>query len=337
MGKKAELVAVTGAGGFIGSHLVEELLHGGRRVRALVRYNGRGTAGHLEEVRAHLSAADHDRLEIVLGDVTDARCMRELVRGCHRVFHLAALIGIPYSYRAPQSYVQTNIEGTLNVLEACREEKVPLLLHTSTSEVYGTAQKTPMSEEHPLQAQSPYAATKIAADKLVESYTRSFGLPAVTVRPFNTYGPRQSQRAVLPTIIAQALSHECGEIRLGSLDPVRDLTYVSDTVRAFVQLADADPAKVSGNVYNLGTGEGVSIGDLAQLVLQVLDVEKPIVPEQQRQRPAASEVLQLISDHRKVREAVDWQPQVPLASGIGNTADWILEHLHDMHPESYAQ
>jgi dTDP-glucose 4,6-dehydratase len=310
-----ETALVTGADGFIGSHLAEALLRAGRRVRALVWYNARASWGWLEEARRR----GEPNLEVVLGDVTDPYQMMQVVEDCDTVFHLAALIGIPYSYQAPASYVNTNVLGTLHLAQAARKHSVRRFIHTSTSEVYGTARYVPMNEEHPLQGQSPYSASKIGADKVVESFHRSFGLPAVTVRPFNTYGPRQSARAVIPTIIAQALRGP--EVRLGSLDPVRDLTYVSDTAAGFIAAAEADAAV--GRVINLGTGEGVSIGQLAQMVLEVIGGEHRIVHEESRVRPADSEVMRLISDNRLAREILGWRPLTPLREGLQRTVEWV--------------
>lgn len=329
------IAAVTGAGGFIGSHLVEDLLGAGWQVRALIHYNALGRRGHLEEVLGKLDDDAKARLEIVAGDVQDARCMREFVGGAEVLLHLAALIGIPYSYTAPESYVSININGTLNILEACRDAAIPRLIHTSTSEVYGTAISTPMHEKHPLQAQSPYSATKIAADKLCEAYARSYDMPITIVRPFNTFGPRQSLRAVLPTIIAQALSKDCKEVRLGSLDPVRDLTFVADTAAAFRMVAEAPAEKVRRRLFNLGVGKGLSIGNLAQRVLEVLKVEKPIAAEEARERPAASEVQTLISDNSRIRQELGWKPQVSIEDGIKLTAEWIKPRLKDIRPQEY--
>lgn len=337
MPSQAPLAAVTGAGGFIGSHLVEELLAAGWRVRALVHYNALGRESNLARARTGLNAAEAARLEAVHGDVRDPRCVREFVRGADAVFHLAALIGIPYSYMAPQSYLDTNVQGTLNVLEACREEKTPRLLHTSTSEVYGTALSTPMDEYHPLQAQSPYSASKIAADKLVESYSLSFELPCLTVRPFNTYGPRQSLRAVIPTIIAQALAKKCPAIRLGAIDPVRDFTYARDTTRAFRMLAEAPIEAVRGRVFNLGTGQGISIAALASLILEQLGIDKPVEQEEERRRPKGSEVRLLIGDNRKIRQAIGWKPQVTLENGVRMTAKWIAGQMERLKPEVYTR
>lgn len=305
---------VTGAGGFIGSHLVERLLHDGCSVTALVRYNSRGSFGWLEGVR-------HPALTVRLGDVTDAHFVRGLFAdGVDTVFHLAALIGIPYSYDAPLSYFRTNVEGTLHLAQAARDAGVRRFVHTSTSEVYGTAQYTPIDERHPLQGQSPYSASKIAADKLVESFHCSFGLPVVTVRPFNTYGPRQSLRAVIPTIVAQALAG--GAVRLGSLDPVRDLTYAEDTAAGFVAAAAA-PDEALGRVFNLGTGAAVSVGELVERIGSLLGRRLEVCVEQARVRPERSEVRVLLSDNRQARDVLGWKPACSLDEGLRRTIDWF--------------
>jgi NAD dependent epimerase/dehydratase len=320
-------VLVTGAGGFVGSHLVEALVAGGASVRALVHYNARNDWGNLEL----LPAAVLRELEVVLGDIQDPFGVARAAEDRDLVFHLAALIGIPYSYVAPQSYVSTNVTGTLNVLEAVRATGARLV-HTSTSEAYGTARYTPIDEEHPLQGQSPYSASKIGADKLVESYARSFEVDVVTLRPFNTYGPRQSLRAMIPTILGQALAGK-REIRLGSLDPVRDLTFVEDTVAAFVAVAMADG--LGGRVLNAGTGKGISVGELARLALGLVGSDAEIVLDQARVRPPASEVGELLADSSALRAATGWQPQVELRDGLARTADWVREHLarlkHDLY------
>lgn len=322
-------VLVTGAGGFIGSHLVEALVGAGARVKALVRYTSRGGWGHLEQVVPQVG----DSVEIVPGDVRDSQFMRDQVRGSDIVFHLAALIGIPYSYEASESYVDTNVRGTLNVLQAAREAGGPRVVITSTSEVYGTACYTPMDEKHPLQAQSPYSASKIAADKLAESYHLSFGLPVVTVRPFNTYGPRQSARAVIPTIVSQALAGG-DTLRLGSLDPVRDLTYVGDTVRGFLRAGVAEQAV--GQVINLGTGQGTSIGELAQMVMQIVGRKLAIVADADRIRPPASEVRLLIAKTERAHELLGWEPEVPLAEGLQRVIEYISANMVAYRVGSYA-
>lgn len=322
MSLKNKHILVTGAGGFIGSHLAEHLASQGARVRALVRYNSRNDRGLLELVSPKI----REGMEIVPGDLTDPHATARLVAGCDLVFHLAALIAIPYSYRAASQYVAVNCGGTLNLLEAARQQGVEVLVHTSTSETYGTARYTPMDEAHPLQGQSPYAASKIGADKLAESYHLSFGVPVVTLRPFNTYGPRQSARAVIPTIISQALAG--GVIRLGSLEPRRDLTYVGDTVAGFVKAATT-PAAV-GQVINLGTGRAVSIGELAQKIQALVGKDSKIIADAERYRPEASEVWHLESDNRRARELLGWQPQVSLEEGLKRTIEFV-----QTHPERY--
>jgi NAD dependent epimerase/dehydratase len=312
-------VLVTGAGGFIGSHVVEALLQEGCQVRALVHYNGRGNWNHLEE----LAAEQRAHLDVRLGDVMDPFFVRDVVDGCETVLHLAALIGIPYSYLAPASYCATNLGGTLNVLEACRQTKVRRVIVTSTSEVYGTACYTPINEAHPLQAQSPYAASKIAADKLAESYFCSFDLPVVILRPFNTFGPRQSARAVIPTNLTQALTG-AREIQLGSLEPQRDLSLVEDTARAFVLAAHAPG--IEGQVIHFGQGKATSIGDLAILCLEVTGSAARIVTVPERQRPEKSEVGLLLCDPSRARELLGWTPRVSLTEGLRRTADYIRSH-----------
>ena len=312
-------VLVTGAGGFIGSHLVDALVERDAEVTAFVRYNARNDWGMLEE-----RAAEHgDRLSVILGDVTDASSVAAAVEGREIVFHLAALIGIPYSYVAPGSYVNTNVRGTLHVMEACRRARVERVVHTSTSEVYGTAVYTPIDERHPLQAQSPYSASKIGADKIAESYYCSFGVPVATLRPFNTFGPRQSARAVIPTLITQALTSDT--IRLGSLMPVRDLTYVEDTVRAFLRMAEAEGAV--GKVIHTGTGRGVTIGELAAHVIARVNPGAAIVAEEARVRPEQSEVMQLVCDPTLAGTVLGWKPKVSLEEGLDRTIAWIREHL----------
>ena len=322
-------VLVTGAGGFIGSHLVEALVGTGAHVKALVRYTSRGSWGHLEQLAPKL----RDSVEVVLGDVRDAQFIRHHVRGCDVVFHLAALIGIPYSYEASESYVDTNVRGTLNVLQAARDAAGPRVVITSTSEVYGTAVYTPMDEKHPLQAQSPYSASKIAADKLAESYHLSFGLPVVTVRPFNAYGPRQSARAVIPTIVSQVLAGG-DTLRLGSLDPVRDLTYVGDTVQGFLRAGVAE--KAVGQVINLGTGQGISIGELAQMVMQIAELKMAFIADADRVRPPASEVRLLIAKTERARDLLGWEPEVPLAEGLKRVVDYISANMAAYRVGTYA-
>ncbi len=320
-------ILLSGAGGFIGSHLAARLVELGGRVRALVRYNSRNDWGLLEQLPKEIL----QHIEVVPGDITDPFITRRAVQGCSLVFHLAALIAIPYSYVAPAQYVAVNCGGTLNLLEAARAEGVARFIHTSTSETYGTAQYTPIDEAHPLQGQSPYSASKIGADKLAESYYLSFALPIVTVRPFNTYGPRQSARAVIPTIITQALTGDT--IRLGNLEPRRDLTYVADTVEGFIKAATA-PAAV-GQVINLGTGSTVSIGELVELILDLLGERKTVVAEAVRTRPGASEVWHLESNNRKAKELLGWQPETSLREGLAKTIAYIREHLDRYKPNLY--
>ena len=317
---KQKQVLVTGAGGFIGSHLVEQLINSGAKVRALVRYNSRNDWGLLELLPKSVMA----QVEVVAGDLTDPFGTARILRGCDIVFHLAALIAIPYSYVAPSQYVAVNCGGTLNLLEAAREQGVKVFVHTSTSETYGTARYTPIDEEHPLSGQSPYAASKIGADKLAESYHLSFGLPVVTVRPFNTYGPRQSARAIIPTIMSQALAGDT--IHLGHLEPRRDLLFVADTVAGFMK-AVATPAAV-GQVINLGTGRTVSIGELAQAIITLMGGAKEIITESQRQRPQTSEVWHLECNNSKAGAILDWQPRVSLETGLEKTLAFIRAHSH---------
>lgn len=321
-GKK---VLVTGAGGFIGSHLTEALVTAGAQVRAMVHYNSAGRRGWLDQ-----SPLKND-MEIVAGDITDGGSVSAAMQGRDVVFHLAALIAIPYSYSAPLSYVQTNIVGTLNVLEAARRLGTSRVIQTSTSEVYGTAQFVPISEAHPLQGQSPYSASKIGADKLAESYFRSFELPVVTVRPFNTYGPRQSARAVLPTIITQCLAGKT--VRLGSLTPTRDLNFVSDTAAGFMACA-AHPDAV-GRTLNIGSGREISVGDLAQLTASLIGADVRIECEDQRLRPPGSEVERLLADNRLAAEVVGWKPAVSLETGLQRTIDWFRENAGSYRADVY--
>ncbi|MCH8332774.1 GDP-mannose 4,6-dehydratase [Candidatus Sumerlaeota bacterium] len=336
----APSVAVTGAGGFIGSHLTHLMLREGHHVRALVHYNAMAAIGHLAEVIEIGKAADEawvkqDRLQIVHGDILDERCVRDLVRGRDQVFHLAALIGIPYSYRAPSSYLRVNTLGTLNVLEACREENPERVIVTSTSEVYGSAREIPIREQHLLQAQSPYAASKAGSDKMAEAYFLSFDLPVATLRPFNTFGPRQSMRAIVPTILAQALCDDCPEIRLGSLDPIRDLTYVEDAAAGYLALSRAPLDRMAGRLYNLGTGQGHSIAEIAELAMKAAGVDKPVVSSEERKRPASSEVARLVCDASRLRSEIGWEPRTTLLHGLEQTARWVKDHLDSFDPENY--
>ena len=318
-------VLVTGAGGFIGSHLTERLVELGAHTRAFVHYRSNGSWGWLD------SSPRKADIEVIAGDVRDRDCIVAAMRGVDVVLHLAALIGIPYSYHAPASYVETNIQGTLNVLQAARDLNVERVVHTSTSEVYGTAKRIPIDEEHPLQGQSPYSASKIAADKLAESFYLSFDLPVVTMRPFNTFGPRQSDRAVIPTIITQCLTGDV--VHLGHLGPTRDFNYVSNTVDAFIHCAESENA--AGHTINIGSGCEISVSDLAKKVSAILGKSVQIRFQAERARPDNSEVERLLADNTKARELLGWKPAVSLDEGLKHTIDWIREHLNDYRAGTY--
>ena len=320
-------VLVTGAGGFIGSHLTEHLIRAGAETRALVHYNSRGSWGWLD------SSELKGEAEIVAGDVTDSESVGRAMRGVNVVFHLAALIGIPYSYQAAQSYVRVNVDGTLNVLQAALALETERVVHTSTSETYGSALQVPISEDHPLQAQSPYAASKIAADKMVEAFGYSHGLPASTVRPFNTYGPRQSARAVIPTIISQCLDAK-ETIELGNLEPTRDLNFIADTVKGFVATAESE--RTIGEVVNLGSGSEVSIADLAGEIVALTGSSAPVVQSAERVRVKTSEVDRLCADSRKVHELTGWEPEVSLRDGLQQTIEWMRANQSLYRPSLYA-
>jgi dTDP-glucose 4,6-dehydratase len=318
-------VLVTGAGGFIGSHLAEELVRRGADVRAFVRYNSGGRWGWLDE--SDLAG----EMDVIAGDIRDPETLAPAMAGAEVVFHLAALIAIPYSYVTPLAYVRTNVEGTTNVLEAARAAGVGRVVHTSTSEVYGTASTVPIAESHPLQGQSPYSASKIGADKIAESFHAAYGLPVVILRPFNTFGPRQSARAVIPTIVSQALAGSA--VRLGALTPTRDLTLVGDTARGFVAAGEAPDAP--GHTINLGVGKEISIADLADRIHTLMGRQPAIEHDSQRDRPANSEVERLVSDNSLARSLLGWEPQATLDEGLQQTIDWISRNLDRYRPETY--
>lgn len=313
-------VLVTGADGFIGSHLTESLMEKGYEVKAFILYNSFNTWGWLDS----LPKEKLDQIEIFCGDVRDPNGVREAMRGVDEVFHLAALIAIPFSYHSPDSYVDTNIKGTLNVLQAARELGTERVLVTSTSEVYGTAQYVPIDEKHPFQGQSPYSATKIGADRLAESFYRSFSLPVSIVRPFNTYGPRQSARAVIPTVISQLLAGR-EEIKLGSLTPTRDFNYVKDTTAGFIAIAESE--QTIGEEINIATQREISIGDLAQEIINQINPKARIVCDEKRLRPKKSEVNRLLGSNEKIERLTNWRPQYTLEQGIAETIEWISNHL----------
>jgi NAD dependent epimerase/dehydratase len=325
---KGKKVLVTGADGFIGSHLTELLVRSGADVTALVQYNSFNSWGWIDTFDKELLRS----VNVASGDIREYDGIKKIVKGRDLIFHLAALIAIPYSYHSPMAYVRTNAEGTANVMEAAREYGVEKVIHTSTSETYGTAIYVPIDEKHPLQGQSPYSATKIAADKLVESYFRSYDLPFVTARPFNTYGPRQSARAIIPSIIIQALSHAI-ELKLGSLSPTRDFTYVADMVRGLVKIAQCD--NIQGEIINIGSGSEISIGDLAAKILDLMNADVKINCEDERIRPSNSEVKRLLADNRKIRELTGWEPEYSLEEGLIRTIEWLKDNLKHYKSEIY--
>ena len=312
-------IFVTGSEGFVGSHIVQLLIKKGFFVKALIQYNSFSSWGWLEE----LNKNEKKKVEIVFGDVRDLSGIKKETKNCDNIIHLAALIGIPYSYHSPRMYLETNAIGTLNILEAAKENKIKHTIHTSTSEVYGTAQYIPIDEKHPLQGQSPYSATKIAADKLVESYCRSFDLPVTTLRPFNVYGPRQSARAIIPTVISQIMNNQV--VKLGSLDPTRDLNYVGDTAEAFVKCLNKK--NTFGETINIGSGFDISIGDLVMLIAKLMKKKIKIVEDKIRIRPEKSEVFQLVSSTEKARDLLSWQSKHKnidgLALGLKKTINWF--------------
>jgi dTDP-glucose 4,6-dehydratase len=318
---------VTGAGGFIGGHLVDRLVRDGAKVRALVRYNSRNERGALDWIDPEVVS----EVEVVLGDLRDVESVSHAVGGAEVVLHLGAQIAIPYSYVNPRDFFETNVLGSLNVAVAAVAAGVQRVVHTSTSEVYGTAQQIPITEDHPLRPQSPYAASKVGADKLMEAYHRSFGLPVVTLRPFNTFGPHQSARAIIPTIVSQALAGD--SVRLGSLDPRRDLTFVTDTVAGFVAAATA--TGVEGSTVQLGTGHDVSVGDLVELIGELLGKQFQVEQDAQRVRPEASEVMRLIASPQRAGEQLGWSAQVDLREGLARTIAWIEASRSRFRSEQY--
>ena len=313
-------VLVTGAGGFIGSHLTEALVKAGANVRVFIRYNSRDGRGNLEDLEPRVL----EQIEIIAGDLRDVDAIERSVKGCNAVFHLGALVGIPYSYKNPREVVETNIMGTFNILTAARDHGVDRIVHTSTSEVYGSARYVPIDEAHPLQGQSPYSASKIGADMLAESFYASFELPVVTIRPFNCYGPRQSARAIIPTLITQAIA--CEEIRLGNTNARRDFTFVTDTAEAFMRAAQAPEAV--GKVINVGSGQEISIGQLTQVIINTVQGTSKIVVDEARIRPIRSEVNRLLADNRLAKETLGWEPGVSLEEGIKRTVAWITTHMN---------
>lgn len=327
-GLAGKRVLVTGAGGFIGSHLTERLVREAGSVRALVRYNSQSMRGWLE------TSDVANEIEFAFGDIADQDFVRRSCLDVDVVFHLAALIGIPYSYVAPGHYVSVNINGTMNVLQAARDCSIERVIHTSTSETYGTARTVPISEDHPMQGQSPYSATKIGADKIAESFYLSFGTPVVTCRPFNTFGPRQSTRAVIPTIITQCLAGQ--SVKLGSLDPTRDLNFVTNTVDGFCAAAVAPADKCLGEVFNLSMGEEISIGNLAEKIISLTGADVSVAQDEKRLRPDKSEVERLLGDNSKARETLGWSPRVGLDEGLNLTIDWFRENLSRYRAGEYS-
>jgi NAD dependent epimerase/dehydratase len=317
MNWKNKKVAITGADGFIGSHLTETLAGLGAEVSALAQYNSFDSNGWLDDLVPEIKQV----VRVIRGDVRDPAQMMSFCQGQDLVFHLAALISIPFSYDAPSSYIQTNVQGTNNVLQGALLAEVSRVIHTSTSEVYGTAQFTPITEAHPLQGQSPYSASKIGADMIAEAHFRSFDLPVITLRPFNTFGPRQSERAVLSTIIRQNLDERCDTVQLGDMTTRRDFNFVSDTVRAFLSLAEADDQYL-GQTFNSGNGKTIEIGEALKIVFELTGAEKPVVQDENRIRPKNSEVLVLMADYSLLNQATGWHPEVDLRSGLGQTIDW---------------
>ena len=328
MNWNSKSILITGAGGFIGSHLAEQIIECGAKVRAFVRYNSRGDWGMLELLPKHKL----DEIEVCAGDLRDSHAVRRAVQKTEILFHLGSLIAIPYSYIHPRETIETNVMGALNVMSAASEVGVDRVIHTSTSEVYGTARYVPMDEKHPLQGQSPYSASKIGADMVAESFYRSFGLPVTIIRPFNTFGPRQSARAVIPTIITQALT-PVAQIVLGSIHPTRDYTYVEDVVNAFIKAAVSQDS--IGETINIGSGSDISIGDIAKQVMSILGVDKPIALDSKRVRPVNSEVERLCCDNTKARQLLDWEPRISLEEGLRRTIQWFSANPGSYKPDIY--
>lgn len=328
MDLKGKKVLVTGAEGFIGSHLTERLVELGADVTALVQYNSFNDWGWIDTFDKNVL----DSIKVETGDIRELDGMNRIIKGQEVVFHLAALIAIPYSYLSPMAYVRTNVEGTVNVLEACRNHDVKKIIHTSTSETYGTALYVPIDEKHPMQGQSPYSASKIGADKMAESFYRSFNMPIATLRPFNTYGPRQSARAVIPTIISQILAGK-KEIKLGSLSPTRDFNFVKDTAEAFVKVAESD--KTIGEVINAGSNYEISIGDTVKKIIDIIGKDVKILCDEERIRPEKSEVNRLWADNTKIKELTDWAPKYSIDEGLAETIDWIKENMKHYKPDIY--
>jgi len=324
-GKK---VLVTGSEGFIGSHLTEKLVELGAEVTALVQYNSFNNWGWIDTFHEDIKKS----LNIVTGDIREYDGLKRVIKGQDVVFHLAALIAIPYSYSSPMAYVRTNVEGTTNVLEACREFGVEKIVHTSTSETYGTALYVPIDEKHPMQGQSPYSASKISADKMAESFYKSFNVPVATIRPFNTYGPRQSARAVIPTIISQILSGKT-ELKLGSLTPTRDFNYVKDTANAFIKVAESDSA--IGEVVNAGSNYEISIGDTVRKIIEIIGKDVKVICDEERLRPEKSEVNRLWADNKKIKELTGWEPKYSLEQGLKETIEWIGNNLSYFKTDIY--
>jgi dTDP-glucose 4,6-dehydratase len=324
--KKAK-VLVTGAGGFIGSHLSEHLVNLGARITVLLKYNPNDYLGNLKFLQKNILS----EIEQVLGDIRDPELIKKIVKGKDIVFHLGALVGIPYSFMNPREVFEVNAEGTLNILLAARDRDINKIVTTSTSEVYGTALYTPIDENHPLQAQSPYSASKIAADKIAESFNKTYNIPVAIIRPFNTYGPRQSDRAIIPTIIIQALKKST--INIGSLTPRRDLSYISDTVNGFIKIAESK--KSIGQVINIGLGKDISIGELINMIISIMGKKIKIISTENRKRPEKSEVMRLLCDNKKAKRIIGWVPRVSLEEGLNMTIEWMKNNTDYYNPDKY--